>query len=213
MRQDRKKWVDDASVEELIGKLAARPRDAADRETMDRATAAYNEARKEARGGKEPGIQEVFVRMMGSRALQGAMAAAVLLLVVAGVCVVCDKGAERLAQNGQDGPAAEIAFIQKLYEMGNVKGLTGVLGSAGIEAKIAAAHYLLLVGDQSAVAPLEKASQEWKGDAAANPFAKAAAAITARGGQPGAAAVRNDCPGGDAASRTEHAGDDRQGGR
>ncbi|HSV27236.1 MAG TPA: carboxypeptidase regulatory-like domain-containing protein [Sedimentisphaerales bacterium] len=189
MKNDSNKRIDAETVEKMVGRMAARPSEVADRQTFERAEAAYRETRAVMEAGRRPGAHAVFLHLLQSRRGQVAMAAAVLLLIVAGVHLLYQDGAEQMAQNGRNGSAAELASVRKLYETRNIKGLTAALGTAGLEAKVAAANFLAVVGDSSAIEPLEKAGVQWKGDAAANPFTKAAAAIVAREGVIGAAAA------------------------
>lgn len=63
--------------------------------------------------------------------------------------------------------------LKRLYAMAqaeDIEGLIGVLEEGEFAAKLVAASYLMKIGDQSAIEPLEKLSAEWYGDKDVNPF-------------------------------------------
>jgi len=140
-------------------------------------------------------VWEVIMRIMRNGYVQVGVAAAIVIAVGLGVLTAVNKtespgGQKQTAQSGtnagpevrtpEQGQAAEMAIIEKLYEMKNTKALAMALGSASYEAKVAAANYLAVIGDANSVAPLQNVSSEWKGNAAENPFTKAAEAIKKR---------------------------------
>ena len=74
--------------------------------------------------------------------------------------------------------AAQMDLVEKLYAAGNTKGLVAMLKVGRRQSKIAAANYLAKLGDDSALAPLQQLSEQWKGDPEENPFAVAAEKIS-----------------------------------
>ena len=69
--------------------------------------------------------------------------------------------------------AAELARIEQLYAAGDVDGLVKTLSDGEYESRIAAANYLAVIGDDSALGPLGELSEDWQGEPGENPFAAA----------------------------------------
>jgi|GEM_PF-6674922 len=176
-------------MEKIVERLAVDTSEAADKQTLELADAAYRQGRETWHRERWPRRRDVLVAMMRSRWVQVGLGLAAVMMVVAIVMLLEEPQesppkAEAIIMTEQKAPeqraAAEIAIVQKLYEMKNAAALTAVLQVAGYEAKVEAANYLALIGDANAVAPLEKASVLWKGTAATNPFTRAAEAIKLR---------------------------------
>lgn len=75
----------------------------------------------------------------------------------------------------------ELNEAREMFAAGDVDGLVAILLQGQFkESKVAAANYLAKIGDLSAVGPLEKLAEEWKGDPADNPFAAAISEIIKR---------------------------------
>ena len=75
---------------------------------------------------------------------------------------------------------AELNSVKKMYDDGNVKGLTDILNEGELLAKIAAANYLAVIGDENALSPLETLSKQWRYDNISNPFEQAIGKIQKR---------------------------------
>lgn len=76
--------------------------------------------------------------------------------------------------------AAELARIEQLYAAGDVDGLVGMLSDGEYASRIAAANYLAIIGDDSALGPLGELSEDWQGEPGENPFAAAIERIKER---------------------------------
>jgi protocatechuate 3,4-dioxygenase beta subunit len=132
-------------------------------------------------------ILEVIMRLMRNGFVQAAVAAVFVAGVVGGIVMMNSAGqwddGTRTVQpvvTPDEQVRAELAAVQKSYEMKDVKALTSALGTASYDAKVAAANYLAVIGEANSIPVLEKASAEWKGGAGENPFTKAAEAIKTR---------------------------------
>ncbi|RKY06291.1 MAG: hypothetical protein DRP66_09095 [Planctomycetota bacterium] len=74
----------------------------------------------------------------------------------------------------------ELRMVLSLAGAGDVDGLIRVLREGEFAGKLAAAGYLMQIGDAGAIEPLEQLSTEWYGLDEANPFAIAVKAIKSR---------------------------------
>ena len=75
---------------------------------------------------------------------------------------------------------SELKRIYAMAKAEDVEGLIGVLEEGEFAGKLVAASYLMKIGDESAIEPLEKLSAEWYGDKDVNPFSAVIAAIRKR---------------------------------
>ena len=67
----------------------------------------------------------------------------------------------------------ELERVEELFAKGDIEGLTAMLKSGRLEAKIAAAKYLAEIGDENAIDALEQLNRQYEGKEAAALFAEA----------------------------------------
>jgi protocatechuate 3,4-dioxygenase beta subunit len=151
---------------------------------LDRRTIADIHAVMNNKAGQSAGILEVIMRLMRNGFVQGGMAAAVVAVVVGAVLMsgtAPDNSGGTTAVGTNDASrTAELAKVEKLYEMKDAKALADAMPTVGYDARIAAANYLATIGDSNSIDALEKAASQWKGQAGENPFTRAVEAIKVR---------------------------------
>lgn len=159
-------------------------------EELDARTIADIRAAMEQRVADKEGmsILEVIMQLMRNGFVQVGVAVVVVAAAVGAIVMTMDNTGQNdsVTPIVKQGPtqdevkAAELAAVQKSYEMKDVKALASALGTVGYDAKVAAANYLAAIGDANSIDALEKAASQWKGEAGENPFAKAVEVIRAR---------------------------------
>ncbi len=77
----------------------------------------------------------------------------------------------------QDDLPALLDRARRMYRVGDVAGLIGLLSSETSEVSIAAADYLAQIGDATAITPLLHATQQWQDDDGENPYITAIKSI------------------------------------
>ena len=138
---------------------------------------------------------DIWRIIMKSRITKYAAAAVIVLVVGISIAVMnnpyntgSDQISEPVAQESATTPeatttkiASELKKVEQLFASGDVKGLVSVLAGDeyAYESKVAAANFLADIGDDSAIAELEKLSNEQIAEDS-NPFAAAIEAIKIR---------------------------------
>jgi len=148
-------------------------------------------------GVRQPVRRSALHAFFASRALRLAAMIAVTAMVVTGGIAVWKSGVERIRQTGKTplgpidssvpspGPdvallAAERQKIDASYAARDVTGLVRALDTSHIENKVVIAGHLGEIGNERAIAVLSRLVDQWQGDPAENPFAKAIQRIEAR---------------------------------
>jgi hypothetical protein len=149
-------------------------------------------------GVRQPVRRGALHAIFASRALRLAAMIAVTAMVVTGGIAVWKSGVGRLRQTGTaslgpidsnvpipgPGTAAQLAAerqkIDALYAARDVNGLIQALDTSYAENKIVIAQHLGEIGDERAITVLSRLADQWQGDPAENPFARAIQQIEAR---------------------------------
>jgi len=176
-----------AEIKRSIKRFSIKP--AAD--TKERTLADVLKAQQEAK--KTEAI--AMWRISGSRITQLTVAAVVIIAVVVGVKMIGGFGGRRdkeidgrqdisrkqiTVDNSREKLDAELKDVEQMFAAGDLAGLLEMLDRGQWETKVAAAGYLAIIGDLSAVRPLEDLAEKWQEDPADNPFAAAVSEIRKR---------------------------------
>ena len=174
------------NIGKLIKKLHITPRAEMHQKTLSDIFKAQDNFKKEKSVAKQPNIWRTIIK---SGITKYAAVAVIVLVVGISMAVLTNlnnAGSDQISDpvvkdSATTTIASELKKVEQLFATGDVKGLVSVLAGDeyAYESKVAAANFLANIGDASAIAELEKLSNEQIAEEG-NPFAAAIEDIKSR---------------------------------